>query len=95
MIKLRHRSGITLKREGEDVIELYARPENSGMHPFLVGFSRIKLTADEETEISIPFDRKWLTLVDEEGQRHSAGCKWTLFVSKDSSDRHIAISVEA
>ena len=62
----------TGKRETEEVIELYLKDEDSPFapeNPILCGFRRIRLTAGEEAEFTVPIDPEAFTVVNEAGER--------------------------
>ena len=62
----------TGKRETEEVIELYLKDEASPFapeNPILCGFRRIRLTAGEEAEFTVPIDPEAFTVVNEAGER--------------------------
>ena len=62
-------------REGDAVIQVYAESESpcAPLHPRLCGFCRITLAAGETRRAEVPLDSLTRTVVNERGERVSAG----------------------
>jgi beta-glucosidase len=67
---------------GEEVIELYvASPADSGVeHPSLAGFTRVRLAPSESKRVSIDIDPRWISRVDDKGERHIQAGEYTLWL---------------
>lgn len=72
----------TGKLAGEEVVELYvAAPGDSGIeHPSLAGFSRVRLAPGESRRMSIDIDPRWISRVDDKGERHIQPGEYTLWL---------------
>jgi beta-glucosidase len=72
----------TGKMAGEEVVELYvAAPGDSGVeHPSLAGFTRAQLAPGESKRVSIDIDPRWISRVDDKGERHIEAGEYTLWL---------------
>ena len=73
----------------EEVIEIYAKDEESPLappNPVLCGFKRIRLKAGEEAVFKIIPDMNAFTVVDEDGKRIPGSGKWKIFAGFGAPD---------
>jgi len=70
------------KVAGEEVVELYvAAPGDAGVeHPTLAGFTRVHLGPGEARRVSFDLDPRWMSRVDEQGERHVNPGEYTLWL---------------
>ena len=60
----------TSGRSGDEVVEAYVKtPQQGGPNHSLVGFERVHLDAGESREVTLNFDPRSLSTVDDQGQR--------------------------
>ena len=67
---------------GEEVVQLYvAAPGDDGVeHPSLAGFTRVQLAPGESKRVSIDIDPRWMSRVDDKGERHITPGEYTLWL---------------
>jgi beta-glucosidase len=72
----------TGKIAGEEVVQLYvAAPGDSGVeHASLAGFTRVQLAPGESKRVSVEVDPRWISRVDEKGERHVQAGDYTLWL---------------
>ncbi|HKO18563.1 MAG TPA: glycoside hydrolase family 3 C-terminal domain-containing protein [Acidobacteriaceae bacterium] len=72
----------TGKMAGEEVVQLYVMaPGDEGIeHPSLAGFTRVQLTPGESKRVSIDIDPRWISRVDDKGERHIKPGEYTLWL---------------
>ena len=72
----------TGKVAGDEVVQLYVTaPEDAGVeHPSLAGFTRVQLAPGESKRVSIDVDPRWISRVDEKGERHIQAGDYTLWL---------------
>jgi beta-glucosidase len=70
------------KVAGEEVVQLYvAAPGDAGVeHPSLAGFTRVQLAPGESKRVSIDVDPRWISRVDDKGERHIQAGDYTLWL---------------
>ena len=76
-------------RAGDEVAQVYVKPENSPFAPpnaSLCGYKRVSLEPGEEREIEIALSGRAFTVVNDEGERISGGEKFTLYVGGGQPD---------
>jgi beta-glucosidase len=72
----------TGKVAGDEVVELYvAAPGDEGVeHPSLAGFTRVRLAPGESKRVSIDIDPRWMSRVDDHGERHVRAGDYTIWL---------------
>ena len=75
--------------DGEAVVQAYMKAEecvHAPLHPVLCGYERVLLRAGESKRITIPVNPDAFTAVNDEGERVSAGKRFTLHLGGGQPD---------
>ena len=79
----------TGNRLGVETILLYGKADSidAPPNPILLGFTKIKLRPAELKECKIIVEKEEISLVNNEGERYTANCKWDFFVQGSNNKK--------
>ena len=81
------------KMAGDTIVfvTLTARDNDIPLHPFLAGFSRVRLDSGEEQRLSFHIDKGQFTVVREDGRRETLSGVWTVRAGLHVDEAHDAL----